>query len=106
MVVGIDGKEITDTCADFALLPGDHRLDLMAERRAPRLGSPMMGSGGVLGAPPSATSAGGQQGSGIIWQSRSPLTISCAIKAGTEVLIIGTTGTGQNWEARCQELAR
>jgi hypothetical protein len=106
MIVGLDGKDIQDVCADFAVLPGDHRLDLTAELRAPKLGSPMMGSGGVLGAPPSAASGGQQQGSRVIWQSQTPLPITCTVRAGQEVVIVGTAGTGPDWQARCQERAR
>ena len=104
MVVQIDGKDISDVCADFALLPGEHHIDLSAEWLAPRLEAPIMSSGRVLGAPP--MSGGPQQGSRVIWQAPSPQSITCTLQAGKEVTIVGTGGMGPDWSARCQERAR
>ena len=53
MIVRIDDKDITNGCADFALLPGDHKLELSAKQLAPRIDTPMIRSGSVMGAPPS-----------------------------------------------------
>lgn len=106
MVVAVDGRDVADGCADFAVLPGDHRFDLTAELLAPELGSPMMGSGGVLGAPPSGMGGAPRQGSRIIWQSRSPLAMTCTVQAGQEVVIVGTAATGPDWQAHCQERAQ
>lgn len=94
MVVSIDGRAVANACSDFALLPGEHRFELTAERRAPSLGAPMMGSGGVLGAPPSGISGEPRQGSRVLWQSPSPLVIVCQLRAGQEVVIVGSGGMG------------
>jgi hypothetical protein len=106
MIVQIDGKEISDVCADFALLPGEHHLEVSAKRLAPRIDTPMIRSGSVLGAPPSPMGASPERESSVIWSSRSPLRITCTVQAGQEVTIVGTAGTGPDWEARCQERAR
>ena len=37
MIVQIDGKEVSDVCADFALLPGEHHLEVTGKRLAPRI---------------------------------------------------------------------
>jgi len=105
MVVQIDGKQVSDACADFALLPGEHQLEVSAKRMAPRIDTPMMGSGSALGAPPSPVGASAGQESSVIWASQSPLRITCTILAGQEVTIVATVGTGPDWEARCQERA-
>ena len=107
MIVRIDDKDITKGCADFALLPGDHNLELNAKRLAPRIDTPMIASGSVLGAPPSPTGrATAEQELPVIWASSSPLRITCTIQAGEEVIIVGNAGTGPDWEARCQGRAR
>lgn len=102
MTLRIDGHEISDVCADFAVLPGEHQIELTAERVALSLAAPTMGSGGILGAPPSPAGASPQQGSGVVWRAQSPLRITCTVQAGKEVTIVGTGGTGPDWEARCQ----
>ena len=102
MILRIDGQEISDVCADFAVLPGEHQIELSAERVALSLAAPTMGSGGILGAPPSPAGASPQQGSRVIWRAQSPLRITCSVQAGKEVTIVGTGGTGPDWEARCQ----
>ena len=50
MTTQIDGKDIADGCADFALSPGEHHIELSAEQLSPKL-EPyvMVGSGSVLG---------------------------------------------------------
>jgi hypothetical protein len=106
MIVQIDGKEISDVCADFALLPGEHHFEVSGKRLAPRIDTPMIRSGSALGAPPSPMGATPQEESPVIWASSSPLRITCTIQAGQEVTIVGNAGTGPDWEARCQERAR
>jgi len=102
MIVRIDDRDIKNVCADFALLPGDHNLELNAKRLAPRIDTPMIASGSVLGAPPSPTGrATAEQELPVIWASSSPLRITCTIQAGQEVIIVGNAGTGPDWEARC-----
>jgi hypothetical protein len=105
MIVKIDSKDISDVCADFALLPGEHHMEVSGKRIAPRIDTPMIRSGSALGAPPSPMGATPGQESSVIWASRSPLPITCTIQAGQEVTIVGTAGTGPDWEARCQERA-
>lgn len=103
MIVRIDDQEVTNVCADFALLPGDHPLELSAKQLAPRIDTPMIRSGSVLGAPPSPVGAGADEELPVIWASSSPLRISCTFRAGQEVTVVGNVGTGPDWEARCQE---
>ena len=102
MIVRIDDKDITNGCADFALLPGDHKLELSAKRLAPRIDTPMIRSGSVLGAPPSPVGATADEELPVIWASTSPLRLTCSIQAGQEVTIIGNVGTGPDWEAQCR----
>jgi hypothetical protein len=102
MVLRIDGREVSDVCADFAVLPGEHQLELGAERVATTLAAPPMGTGGVLGAPPATAARTQQQGPRVVWQGESPLRITCTVQAGQEVTIAGTAGTGTDWQARCQ----
>ena len=103
MIVRIDDKDINNVCADFALLPGDHNLELSAKRLAPRIDTPWIRSGSVLGAPPSPVGAPQDEELPVIWASTSPLRITCTVAAGQEVTIIGNVGTGQDWEAQCQK---
>ena len=98
----IDDKDITNGCADFALLPGDHKLELSAKQLAPRIDTPMIRSGSVLGAPPSPVGATDEE-LPVIWASTSPLRVTCSLQAGQEVIIIGNVGKGQDWEAQCQK---
>src|SRR6478735_9292189 len=72
MIVRIDEKDVPNVCADFALLPGDHHLELSAKRLAPRLDTPMIRSGSVMGAPPSPVGATDEE-LPVIWASSSPL---------------------------------
>ena len=102
MIVRIDDKDITNGCADFALLPGDHKLELGAKQLAPRIDTPMIRSGSVLGAPPSPVGASQYEELSVIWASTSPLRVTCSLQAGQEVIIIGNVGKGSEWEARCQ----
>jgi len=106
MVVRIDDKDVTDDCADFALLPGDHHFELSAKKLAPTIDTPMIRSGSVLGAPPSPVGPSRKEESSVIWSSSSPLRITCTVRAGQEVGIVGSAGTGSDWDARCQERAR
>jgi hypothetical protein len=106
MTTQIDGKDISDFCADFALLPGEHQIEVSAKRLGPKLETGMMGSGRVMGAPPFPMSAGSEQRSEVIWSSPSTLRITCTVLAGKEVTIVGTGGVGQEWQARCQERER
>ena len=101
MIVRIDGEDIPNVCADFALLPGDHTLELSAKRLAPRMDTPMIRSGSMMGAPPSPVGATDEE-LPVIWASSSPLRVTCSLQAGQEVTIIGNAGKGQDWEARCQ----
>ena len=101
----VDGKDIGDGCADFALLPGDHHLELSAKQQSPRAEVPVTSSGMVFGRPtPMATRP--EEGSRIVWVSTSPLRITCRILAGQEVVIVGMKGEGEEWQARCQEVPR
>lgn len=101
MVLRLDGTSISDVCADFAVLPGEHQLELSAEQMSLALAAPPMASGGILGAPvPAAGTA--QQAPQIVWRSESPLRISCAVSAGKEVTISGARTTGNDWQAHCQ----
>jgi hypothetical protein len=103
MVVRIDDTDVSNVCADFALLPGDHKLDLSAKRLAPRMDTPMIQSGSMMGAPPSPASATSDEELPVIWASSSPLRISCTVQAGQELTIMGTVGAGTEWEAHCQK---
>jgi hypothetical protein len=105
MIVRIDDKDIPNVCADFALLPGEHNLELSAKRLAPRMDTPMIRSGSALGAPPSPIGARPEEELPVIWASSSPLRITCIVQAGQEVTIVGNAGTGPDWEARCQKRA-
>lgn len=100
----IDGKDIADGCADFALLPGEHHIELSAEQLAPKLEAHVMGgSGSVLGASPVPMDARPEKVSPVIWASTSPLRITCMVQAGHEGIIVGTKGVGEGRLARCQE---
>ncbi|HKY70369.1 MAG TPA: hypothetical protein VJL88_00450 [Nitrospira sp.] len=101
MIVRIDDKVVPNVCADFALLPGDHNLELSAKRLAPRIDTPIIRSGSMTGAPPSPMGATPDEELPVIWASSSPLRITCSIQAGQEVTILGTVGTGPDWEAKC-----
>jgi len=101
MVARIDDKEVPNGCADFALLPGDHHLELSAKQLAPKIDTPMIRSGSVLGAPPSPAGATPEGELPVIWASSSPLRIPCRVQAGQEVTIVGNARTGPDWEARC-----
>jgi len=104
MATKIDGKDIADGCADFAVLPGEHHIELNAEQRAPKLEPYVMGgSGSVLGASPVPMDARPEKVSPVIWASTSPLRITCMVQAGQEIIIVGTKGVGEDWLARCQE---
>lgn len=103
MTTQIDGKEISDFCADFALLPGEHQIEVSAKQLGPKLETRMMGSGRVMGAPPFPMGAVPEQGYQVIWSSPSTLQITCTVLAGREVTIVGTGGVGQEWQARCQK---
>jgi len=105
MIVRIDGKDIPNVCADFALLPGDHTLELSAKRLAPRIDTPMIRSGSMMGAPPSPIGATEDEELPVIWASSSPLRVICTLQAGQEVTIVGNAGPGPDWEARCQQRA-
>ena len=102
MIVRIDDKAVANGCADFALRPGDHKLELSAKRLAPRMDTPMIRSGSGLGAPPSPSGAAASEELPVVWASTSPLSITCTIEAGKEVTITGNVVTGSDWEARCQ----
>ncbi|HKS73841.1 MAG TPA: hypothetical protein VJQ82_11645 [Terriglobales bacterium] len=102
MIVRIDDKDIPNVCADFALLPGDHRLEVSAKRLAPRMDTPMITSGSMMGAPPSPVSATPDEESSVIWASSSPLPITCPVQAGQEITIVGKVGAGSDWQAQCQ----
>ena len=104
MTTQIDGKDIADGCADFALSPGDHHIELSAKQLSPKLEKPyVMSSGTVLGRPPAPMGTWPEQDSQVIWASTSPLRITCTVQAGQEVNIVGTKGVGEDWSARCQE---
>ena len=106
MIVRLDDREITNGCADFAVLPGDHNLELSAKQLAPKIDTPMIRSGSVLGAPPSPMGATPDEESSVIWASSSPLRVTCSLRAGQEVTIVGARGMDQEWQARCQERER
>ena len=101
MIVRIDDKDVPNACADFALLPGEHHLELSAKRLAPRIDTPMIRSGSAMGAPPSPMGATRDEELPVIWASSSPLRITCHVQAGQEVTIVGNAGTGPDWEAKC-----
>lgn len=103
MTTRIDGKDISDFCADFALLPGEHQIEVSAQRLGPKLETGTMGSERVMGAPRFPMGGIPDQTSQVIWSSPSTLQISCTVVAGKEVTIVGTGGAGQEWQARCQE---
>jgi hypothetical protein len=102
MVMRIDDKDVSKGCADFALLPGDHHLELSAKRLAPNIDTPMIRSGSAFGAPPSPAGATPDEELPVIWASSSPLRIPCRVEAGQEVTIVGNAGTGPDWEAQCR----
>jgi len=102
MILKVDGKEVPDVCADFSTLPGDHQLELSAEQAALNVVAPTMGTGGVLGAPLPGMSGTAQQVPQMVWRAPSPLLITCAVPAGSEVTVIGNRTTGSDWEAHCQ----
>jgi hypothetical protein len=101
MIVRIDDKDVPNVCADFALLPGEHHLELSGKQLAPGLDTPMIRSGSAMGAPPSPMGATREEELPVIWASSSPLRITCHIQAGQEVTIVGNVGTGPDWEAKC-----
>jgi hypothetical protein len=103
MIVRIDDKDVKNACADFALLPGDHHLELSAKRLAPKMDTPMIRSGSMMGAPPSPSGATPDEELPVIWASSSPLRITCRIQAGQEVTVVGSVGAGNEWEAHCQK---
>lgn len=105
MIMRIDDKDVRNGCADFALLPGDHQLELSAKQLAPRIDTPMIRSGSAMGAPPSPIGGTQDEELPVIWASSSPLRISCTLTTGQEVIIVGSAGRGSDWEARCRERA-
>lgn len=105
MVMHIDGKNVPDPCADFALLPGEHQIELSAKQLGPRLQTGTMRSGGVLGAPPAASPAEARPEQ-VIWTSPSTLSIPCTVGAGQEVILVGARQMGDEWQAGCQERGR
>src|SRR6476469_1696485 len=105
MIVRIDSKDIPNVCADFALLPGDHTLELSAKRLAPRIDTPMIRSGSMMGAPPTTYGATTDEDQPVVWASTSPLRIMCSLQAGQEVTIVGNVGTASDWEAQCRQRA-
>jgi hypothetical protein len=106
MTTQIDGKDISDVCADFALLPGEHQIELSAKQLSPKVEPSMLSSGSILGPTPSPKGARPEQSSQVIWASTSPLRITCRVRAGQEVIIVGARGMDQEWQARCQERER
>ena len=102
MTTQIDGQDIADGCADFALSPGEHHIELSAKQLSPKLEPYVLSSGAVLGRPAPMGTGPGQE-SQVIWTSTSPLRITCTVQAGKEVVIVGTKGEGEDWLARCQE---
>lgn len=102
MVTRLDGKDVPDACADFAVMPGAHQVELSAEQMALNLAAPTMGSGGVLGAPLPGMSGTAQQVPQVVWRSQSPLRITCSVPAGKDVTIVGNRTAGSEWAARCQ----
>lgn len=105
MTTQIDGKDIADGCAHFALSPGDHHIELSAKQLSPKLETYVVGSGNVLRPSPAPMGTRPEQDSQVIWASTSPLRITCTVQAGQEVIIVGTKGVGEDWSARCQEHA-
>jgi hypothetical protein len=105
MTTQIDGKEVADGCADFALLPGEHQLELSAKQQSPKAEMPVTGSGMVFGRPTPMASRP-EEGSRVVWASTPPLRITCRVQAGQEVIIVGSKGMGDDWQARCQEQSR
>jgi hypothetical protein len=103
MTTQIDGKDIADGCADFALSPGDHHIELSAKQLSPKLETYVVGSGNVLRPSPVPMGTRPEQDSQVIWASTSLLRITCTVQAGQEVIIVGTKGVGEDWSARCQE---
>jgi hypothetical protein len=103
MTTQIDGKDIADGCADFALSPGDHHIELSAKQLSPKLETDVVGSGIFLRPSPAPMGTRPEQDSQVIWASTSPLRITCTVQAGQEVIIVGTKGVGEDWSARCQE---
>jgi hypothetical protein len=101
MTTKIDGKDISDVCADFALLPGEHQIELSAKQLSPKVEPSMLSSGSILGPPPKG--ARPEQSSQVVWASTSPLRITCTVRGGQEVIIVGARGMDQEWQARCQE---
>ena len=79
MIVRIDDKDVKNVCADYALLPGDHNLELNAKRLAPRMDTPMIRSGSAMGAPPSPIGANTDEELPVVWASSSPLRSTCAL---------------------------
>ena len=106
MTTQIDGRDIANGCADFALLPGEHHIELSAKQQSPKADAPVMSSGMVLGGRPAPTGARPDEGSRVVWASTSPLRITCRVQAGQEVIITGSKGMGDDWQARCQDLPR
>ncbi len=105
MTTQIDGKDIADGCADFALLPEEHHIELSAKQQSPKTEAPVTGSGMVFGRPTPMASRP-EEGSRVVWTSTSPLRITCRIQAEQEVIIVGSKGMGEDWQARCQEQTR
>jgi hypothetical protein len=103
MTTQIDGKDIADGCADFALSPGEHHIALSAKQLSPKLDPQVVSSGPVLGRTPPPMGSRPELDSQVIWASTSPLRITCTVQAGQEVIIVGTKGVGEDWLARCQE---
>ncbi len=106
MTTQIDGEDITNSCADFALLPGEHHIELSAKQQSPKADAPVMSSGMVLGGRPAPMGARPNEGSRVVWASTSPLRITCSVRAGQEVIIVGSKGMGDDWQARCQDHTR
>ena len=105
MTTQIDGKDIANGCADFALSPGEHRIELSAKQLSPKLESSyVVSSGAIVGRYPVPMGTRPELESQVIWASTSPLRITCTVQAGQEVIIVGTKGEGEDWLARCQEL--
>src|SRR5262245_22248265 len=103
MTTQIDGKDIADGCADFALLPGEHHIELSAKQLSPSLEPYVNTSGPILGRYPAPMGTRPEQEAQVIWASTSPLRITCTVQAGQEIIIVGIKGEGEDWLARCQE---
>jgi hypothetical protein len=104
MTTQIDGKDIADGCADFALSPGEHHIELSAKQLSPKLEPYVVSSGTtILGRSPAPMGTRPEHDSQVIWASTSPLRITCRVQAGQEVIIVGSKGVGEDWLARCQE---